>query len=190
MNKKEGKEIYVGRGNSPYINQGKGDTLAQKSRESPSPRSYKKKTLMGIWRVIGSTRLHNLAARSIFVFNSTPSGNKLVGNIMMFSFNFGSLIACGVRSNLLQPGRGHSSLIDLLTAVAWMALSSFYNLLSQHPRASCQQELGDFAGQNSQSETVRMASLVIFDREPIRLSLIQAVILVHIWDVKKVSRQI
>eukprot|EP00983_Pelagomonas_calceolata_P011087 357572-Pelagomonas_calceolata.AAC.4 len=28
-------------------------TLAQKSRQSPPPRSYKKKTLMGIWRVIG-----------------------------------------------------------------------------------------------------------------------------------------
>eukprot|EP00983_Pelagomonas_calceolata_P115857 1160245-Pelagomonas_calceolata.AAC.2 len=42
-------------------------------------KDYKKNNLMGIWRVIGSTRLHNLAARSILVFNSTPSGNKLVG---------------------------------------------------------------------------------------------------------------
>eukprot|EP00983_Pelagomonas_calceolata_P132321 1161858-Pelagomonas_calceolata.AAC.5 len=32
------KKSYVGRGNSPYINSGKGDTLAQKSRESPRPR--------------------------------------------------------------------------------------------------------------------------------------------------------
>eukprot|EP00983_Pelagomonas_calceolata_P055568 1144208-Pelagomonas_calceolata.AAC.9 len=32
---------------------------------------------MGIMRVIGS-RLHNLAARSFLVFDSTPSGNKLV----------------------------------------------------------------------------------------------------------------
>eukprot|EP00983_Pelagomonas_calceolata_P096207 1158101-Pelagomonas_calceolata.AAC.15 len=32
---------------------------------------------MGIWRVIGSSQLHNLAARSTLVFNSTPSGNKL-----------------------------------------------------------------------------------------------------------------
>eukprot|EP00983_Pelagomonas_calceolata_P084146 1156303-Pelagomonas_calceolata.AAC.4 len=31
------KKNYVGRGNSPYINLGKGDTLAQKSRESPPP---------------------------------------------------------------------------------------------------------------------------------------------------------
>eukprot|EP00983_Pelagomonas_calceolata_P026939 846244-Pelagomonas_calceolata.AAC.2 len=35
--------------------------------------------LMGIWRVTGSTRLHNLAVRSMIVLNSTPSGNKLVG---------------------------------------------------------------------------------------------------------------
>eukprot|EP00983_Pelagomonas_calceolata_P007317 238682-Pelagomonas_calceolata.AAC.1 len=34
---------------------------------------------MGIWRVIGSAQLHNLAARSILVLNSTPSGNELVG---------------------------------------------------------------------------------------------------------------
>eukprot|EP00983_Pelagomonas_calceolata_P056748 1144735-Pelagomonas_calceolata.AAC.2 len=35
--------------------------------------------LMGIWRVSGSTRLQNLAVRSIIVFNSMSSGNKLVG---------------------------------------------------------------------------------------------------------------
>eukprot|EP00983_Pelagomonas_calceolata_P071663 1151356-Pelagomonas_calceolata.AAC.3 len=35
------KKNYVGRGNSPYINQGKEDTLAEKSFESPPPqRSY------------------------------------------------------------------------------------------------------------------------------------------------------
>eukprot|EP00983_Pelagomonas_calceolata_P034420 1078910-Pelagomonas_calceolata.AAC.2 len=33
---------------------------------------------MGIWRVSGSARLKNLAMRSIHVFNSTLSGNKLV----------------------------------------------------------------------------------------------------------------
>eukprot|EP00983_Pelagomonas_calceolata_P013155 420290-Pelagomonas_calceolata.AAC.2 len=32
------KKYYVGRGGSPYINQGKGNALAQKSRESPPPR--------------------------------------------------------------------------------------------------------------------------------------------------------
>eukprot|EP00983_Pelagomonas_calceolata_P060470 1146372-Pelagomonas_calceolata.AAC.8 len=43
------------------------DTLAQKSLQSPPPRNYTKKIMMGIWRVIGSTRLHNLATRSILV---------------------------------------------------------------------------------------------------------------------------
>eukprot|EP00983_Pelagomonas_calceolata_P124469 1161110-Pelagomonas_calceolata.AAC.1 len=33
---------------------------------------------MGIWRVIGSTRLQNLTVRCVVVFNNTPSGNKLV----------------------------------------------------------------------------------------------------------------
>eukprot|EP00983_Pelagomonas_calceolata_P070620 1150858-Pelagomonas_calceolata.AAC.4 len=33
-----------------------------------------KESSMGIWRVIGSTRLQNLAVRSVCVFNSTPSG--------------------------------------------------------------------------------------------------------------------
>eukprot|EP00983_Pelagomonas_calceolata_P118175 1160479-Pelagomonas_calceolata.AAC.19 len=33
---------------------------------------------MGIWKVTGSTRLQNLAVRSVFVLNSTPSGNKFV----------------------------------------------------------------------------------------------------------------
>eukprot|EP00983_Pelagomonas_calceolata_P026651 835825-Pelagomonas_calceolata.AAC.1 len=34
---------------------------------------------MGIWKDTGSTRLQNLAVRSILVFNSTLNGNKLVG---------------------------------------------------------------------------------------------------------------
>eukprot|EP00983_Pelagomonas_calceolata_P060263 1146296-Pelagomonas_calceolata.AAC.1 len=38
---KKKKRNYVARGNSPYINSGKGDTLAQKSREPPPPQSYK-----------------------------------------------------------------------------------------------------------------------------------------------------
>eukprot|EP00983_Pelagomonas_calceolata_P023330 734651-Pelagomonas_calceolata.AAC.1 len=61
------KEKLCRQRNSPDINQGKRDTLAQKSLESSPPRSYKKKILMGIWRVIGSTRLHDLAAKiSVF----------------------------------------------------------------------------------------------------------------------------
>eukprot|EP00983_Pelagomonas_calceolata_P038182 1136701-Pelagomonas_calceolata.AAC.1 len=34
---------------------------------------------MGIWRVSGSTWPQHLAVRSMIVFDSTPSGNKLVG---------------------------------------------------------------------------------------------------------------
>eukprot|EP00983_Pelagomonas_calceolata_P074153 1152439-Pelagomonas_calceolata.AAC.4 len=60
QNSTERKKNYVGRENSPYINSGKGDTLAPKSRESPPPQSYKTYVLMGVWRVIGSTQLQNL----------------------------------------------------------------------------------------------------------------------------------
>eukprot|EP00983_Pelagomonas_calceolata_P088061 1157111-Pelagomonas_calceolata.AAC.1 len=67
----------LGTGNSPYINQGKGDILAQKSRESPPPQSYKKKILIGIWRFIGSTRLHNLAARSLRALDKTLNSHHL-----------------------------------------------------------------------------------------------------------------
>eukprot|EP00983_Pelagomonas_calceolata_P089170 1157285-Pelagomonas_calceolata.AAC.5 len=35
------KKNHVGRGNSPYINKGKGDTLTQKSLETPPPQSCK-----------------------------------------------------------------------------------------------------------------------------------------------------
>eukprot|EP00983_Pelagomonas_calceolata_P037643 1136440-Pelagomonas_calceolata.AAC.2 len=45
---------------------------------------------MGIWRVIGSARLHNLATKSILVFNSTPSGNKLVGIHDIMGMKFAS----------------------------------------------------------------------------------------------------
>eukprot|EP00983_Pelagomonas_calceolata_P057320 1145025-Pelagomonas_calceolata.AAC.1 len=60
------KTNYKDRENSPY-NLGKGETLAQKSGESPPPRFYKKRMLMGIWRVTGSTRTQNLAVRSAIV---------------------------------------------------------------------------------------------------------------------------
>eukprot|EP00983_Pelagomonas_calceolata_P110585 1159688-Pelagomonas_calceolata.AAC.1 len=33
----------------------------------------------GFWRVTGSTRVQNLTVKSICAFNSTPSGNKLIG---------------------------------------------------------------------------------------------------------------
>eukprot|EP00983_Pelagomonas_calceolata_P115726 1160228-Pelagomonas_calceolata.AAC.7 len=40
---------------------------------------------MGIWRVIGSTWLQNLAVRSITVFHSTSGGFKLQASIMPIS---------------------------------------------------------------------------------------------------------
>eukprot|EP00983_Pelagomonas_calceolata_P107985 1159404-Pelagomonas_calceolata.AAC.12 len=125
-----------GRGKSPYINKGKGDTLAQKSRESPPPQSYKKNTLMGIWRVTGSIWIQNLPARSNLIFimvgfrvlakTLNPSGNKLVGICNRMGTNFvskfnGTLVvqsqlfklvrdlnaAAVPFSTIAQPGRGH-----------------------------------------------------------------------------------
>uniref|UniRef100_A0A6S8PPB3 Uncharacterized protein n=1 Tax=Dunaliella tertiolecta TaxID=3047 RepID=A0A6S8PPB3_DUNTE len=63
---------------------------------------------MGIWRVIGSTRLHNLAARSILVFNSTPSGNKLVGIHDRMGMKFASKFigALMVKSQLFKLVKG------------------------------------------------------------------------------------
>eukprot|EP00983_Pelagomonas_calceolata_P121411 1160798-Pelagomonas_calceolata.AAC.7 len=50
----EEQKVDLGRGNSPYINQGKGDTLAQKSHEPPPPQRYKEEKangdLEGYWR--------------------------------------------------------------------------------------------------------------------------------------------
>eukprot|EP00983_Pelagomonas_calceolata_P104064 1158980-Pelagomonas_calceolata.AAC.5 len=41
---------------------------------------------MGVWRVTGSTRLQNLAVRSVFVFDGTSSGNKFVGIFRLYGF--------------------------------------------------------------------------------------------------------
>eukprot|EP00983_Pelagomonas_calceolata_P067989 1149719-Pelagomonas_calceolata.AAC.2 len=40
--KEKKQKKYTGRGSAPYINQGKGDTSAQKSCESPPPQSCSK----------------------------------------------------------------------------------------------------------------------------------------------------
>eukprot|EP00983_Pelagomonas_calceolata_P127668 1161429-Pelagomonas_calceolata.AAC.7 len=51
-------------------------------RRAVSPlhhKAAKQKMPMGIWRVARSSWLQNLTVRNIFVFNSTPNGNKLVG---------------------------------------------------------------------------------------------------------------
>eukprot|EP00983_Pelagomonas_calceolata_P097974 1158302-Pelagomonas_calceolata.AAC.9 len=60
--------------------------------------------LMWIWRVPGNTRLHNLAVTRIFVFNRTPSGNKLFGIHSRMSMKFASKFigALVVKSQLLK----------------------------------------------------------------------------------------
>eukprot|EP00983_Pelagomonas_calceolata_P068801 1150093-Pelagomonas_calceolata.AAC.1 len=77
--------------------------LAQKGRESPPPQRCELKMLMGILRVTGSTWLHNLAVTSILVFNSTPSGNKLVGIHNRMGMKFASkFIGALVKSQLFK----------------------------------------------------------------------------------------
>eukprot|EP00983_Pelagomonas_calceolata_P079329 1154614-Pelagomonas_calceolata.AAC.3 len=50
--------------------------MAQKSYESPlHHRAIKQKAVMGIWRVTGSTRLQNLAVRSILASPANMYGN-------------------------------------------------------------------------------------------------------------------
>eukprot|EP00983_Pelagomonas_calceolata_P003987 129702-Pelagomonas_calceolata.AAC.1 len=68
---------------------------------------------MGIWRVIGSTRLHNQATRSILVFNSTPSGNKLVGIHDRMGLEFASKFigALVVKSQLFKLIKGVLSVV-------------------------------------------------------------------------------
>eukprot|EP00983_Pelagomonas_calceolata_P033195 1039490-Pelagomonas_calceolata.AAC.1 len=109
------KENYVlrlvGRGNSPCINQGEGDTLAQKTRESPPPRSCKKMILMHsppkipIWGSGGSLEAPGSMA---IIWLSTLSGDKLVGIHdkmgMKFASKFiGTLV---VKSQLLKLAKG------------------------------------------------------------------------------------
>eukprot|EP00983_Pelagomonas_calceolata_P038780 1136917-Pelagomonas_calceolata.AAC.5 len=80
-------------------------------RRAVSPlhhKDVKERVLMGIWRVSASTRLQNLTVRSMIVFNSTPSGNKLVdvqnrmGMKLASKFN-GTLM---VKPNLFELTKG------------------------------------------------------------------------------------
>eukprot|EP00983_Pelagomonas_calceolata_P019362 608288-Pelagomonas_calceolata.AAC.2 len=60
--------------------------------------------LLGIWRITGSTGLQNLAVRSICVFNSLPSGNKLIGKHNRIGMKFASefIGALVVKSQLFK----------------------------------------------------------------------------------------
>eukprot|EP00983_Pelagomonas_calceolata_P013725 440020-Pelagomonas_calceolata.AAC.1 len=62
---------------------------------------------MGIWRVTGSTPLQNLAVRSITIFHSTSSGNKLMGILNRVGMEFlskfiGPLMVQSELFNLVQ----------------------------------------------------------------------------------------
>eukprot|EP00967_Tisochrysis_lutea_P024871 scaffold28567_cov21-Tisochrysis_lutea.AAC.1 len=81
-------ETYVGKGNSPYINEGKGVILAQKSHKSPPPQSLRQKALVEICMVTGITGLQNLALRNVIVFNCTPSGNEFVDMLYSTGMKF------------------------------------------------------------------------------------------------------
>eukprot|EP00983_Pelagomonas_calceolata_P053207 1143202-Pelagomonas_calceolata.AAC.13 len=45
--KRKQKKNYIGRESSPYINLGKGDTLAQTSRDPPPPQGYRTENAIG-----------------------------------------------------------------------------------------------------------------------------------------------
>eukprot|EP00983_Pelagomonas_calceolata_P118921 1160550-Pelagomonas_calceolata.AAC.2 len=59
---------------------------------------------MGLWRVIGSTRLHNMPVRSIIAFNSTPSGNKLADIHNRMGMKFANkCIGAGLHAAAVSP---------------------------------------------------------------------------------------
>eukprot|EP00983_Pelagomonas_calceolata_P121805 1160836-Pelagomonas_calceolata.AAC.6 len=68
---------------------------------------------MGISRVIGSTRLRNLAAINILAFNSTPSGNK--------SWDHHTEFAVGLDWSVLREGLIASAGWDQSVAVWHMS---------------------------------------------------------------------
>eukprot|EP00983_Pelagomonas_calceolata_P009610 310940-Pelagomonas_calceolata.AAC.1 len=78
------KACIVSRGNSPSINQGRVDILAQKGHEPPPPHS-RYRGLVGSGGLLdsssdfGSTWLQNLAVRSIIVLARLASENEFVG---------------------------------------------------------------------------------------------------------------
>eukprot|EP00983_Pelagomonas_calceolata_P049809 1141674-Pelagomonas_calceolata.AAC.6 len=66
---------------------GNGDTLAPKSRESPPPQSFRTRSvnggLEGYWKHPDPEPV-----RSVFVFNSTLCGNKVIGRLVVKSQSF------------------------------------------------------------------------------------------------------
>eukprot|EP00983_Pelagomonas_calceolata_P004595 149500-Pelagomonas_calceolata.AAC.1 len=123
---KKDKNNHLGGGSTPYINQGKGDTLAQKSHESSPPQSCKIKSGNGDLESYGSTRLQDLAVRSIFVSNSTCYCARLVVhkhiwiNLDCKTYIESILVASGLpsTSTTLQPERGFN-LFQACPVRAW-----------------------------------------------------------------------
>eukprot|EP00983_Pelagomonas_calceolata_P017222 539677-Pelagomonas_calceolata.AAC.1 len=73
--------------------------IGSKKPRVSSTQSYSKKRLMGIWKITGSTRPHNLAVISVFVFNRPPSDDKFVGIKESYTI--------GVPSQAVIKERGH-----------------------------------------------------------------------------------
>eukprot|EP00983_Pelagomonas_calceolata_P047845 1140817-Pelagomonas_calceolata.AAC.1 len=95
---------------------------------------------MGFWRVVGSTRLHNLAAISITVCNGTPSGNKLVGihNIMGMKFVSKFIGAFVVQSKLFKLVQGMISTAGpTSTQKDGVESHNFFALMSLQGSACC-----------------------------------------------------
>eukprot|EP00983_Pelagomonas_calceolata_P077832 1154030-Pelagomonas_calceolata.AAC.1 len=68
------KENYVGRGILPTSITEKETHWLRRAVSPPHHKAARKKKLMWIWRVTGSTRLQNLAVRNITIFHGTSSG--------------------------------------------------------------------------------------------------------------------
>eukprot|EP00983_Pelagomonas_calceolata_P120342 1160697-Pelagomonas_calceolata.AAC.5 len=98
------RENYVGREKSLYINQEEGDTLAQKSRESSPPQSYRAERASGegYWKHLAPEP----GCDKFFLFKSKPSGNKHTGvhNRMGMRFASKCIGTLVVKSQLFLRG--------------------------------------------------------------------------------------
>eukprot|EP00983_Pelagomonas_calceolata_P067674 1149563-Pelagomonas_calceolata.AAC.4 len=101
------RKNYAGRGNSTYINLGKGDTLAQKSCESPSPQSFKTESAHGDLEVCGYTEQngHEVHMQPFW---------HLSGQIQLFKLIKGMLRKASFRSQLNQLAKApHKPAADM-----------------------------------------------------------------------------
>eukprot|EP00983_Pelagomonas_calceolata_P029941 937033-Pelagomonas_calceolata.AAC.1 len=74
---------------------------------------------MGIWRVIGSTRLHNQAARSILVFNTYTKGKKKSMATRRLTSSISCLISImRVQRGLLKSTSSASKFVSTLDRIS------------------------------------------------------------------------